>query len=379
MYNDNPKYVSIKLHEKYPNYRIIWTIGERSHEEFPNYVETVKVESLAYYKWSFQAHVMVDNMDGIRSDVAPNRVHKKGMIKKLYKKCFRFFVPLRRKKQFNFSTWHGTPLKRIGRDRFDIPQSEFGVKHGSCDAMLAGCELTKNCLKSAHFFGYSVPFHMYGTPRNDILFDKSINIGALKGKLHLPLDKRIILFAPTFRDDDLENSGIRQMSEIDFNRLFEVLHNKFGGDWYFVFRVHAVVVTKINTEKLTAEYGERIIDGNIGDDMAEYLVCSDILMTDYSSSMFDFALTKRPCLLFCPDKKHYENDVRGFYFSMDELPFPISYDNESLQSCISAFDQKEYEQKVDAFLEKIGNVEDGNASEKVVEDIKYFLDTGIKR
>lgn len=374
MYNDNPRYISMKLHELYPDIKIIWVSSAKNHEKFPDYVKTVEYNSAEHYKWTYRAQVVIDNMNGIRPHDETASTVKWGV-----KFFVRLFAPLRKKNQYNISTWHGTPLKRLGADRFDAKKLKRKRIQGSCDSMLVGCQLTKDVLKQAYFKEFDISFKMYGTPRNDILFDKTIDIKALKEKLKLPTDKKIILFAPTFRDDSVENGGIVQMNEIDFNRLFCCLEERFGGDWCFVFRVHHVIVTRINTERLTAEYGGRIIDGNVGDDMAEYLVCADMLMTDYSSSMFDFALTKKPCLLYCPDKEHYENDVRGFYFSMDTLPFPISYDNESLQSCIGTFDQEKYVQEVETFLEKIGNVEDGHASERVVEDIKYFLDTGIKR
>lgn len=219
---------------------------------------------------------------------------------------------------------------------------------------------------------------MYGTPRNDIFFNKSIDIKSVKEKLKLPLDKKIIIYAPTFRDNDINNSGISQMQQINFEQLFKSLSNRFGGDWVFVFRVHSVVSQEINTEELTRKHGCKFINGNIGDDMMEYLVCSDVLLTDYSSSMFDFALTKRPCFLYCQDLDNYKNNVRGFYFSIDKLPFPISSNSENLCDSIVNFDSEIYECKVNSFLKEIGNIEDGHASERVVQDIKYFMDTGVK-
>lgn len=374
MYNDNPRYVSIKLHEKYPDIKIIWVISAKNHENVPDYVKTVKYESAKYYYWTYRANAIVDNMLGIRPHGSSSKWYKNFL-----KSVLRIFAPLRKKKQYNISTWHGTPLKRLGLDRFDKPQPKFKRVQGSCDCMLAGCTLTRDCIKSAHFREFMVPFNMYGTPRNDILFDKDADILALKQKLNLPEDKKIILFAPTFRDDSIDDSGITQMNSIDFYGLFDTLHKKFGDEWCFVFRVHHVVVAKIDVDALVNKYGARFINGNIGDDMAEYLKCADILLTDYSSSMFDYALTKKPCFLYTPDKEHYEKDLRGFYFSMDTLPFPVSNDYNGLIENIQNFDDLDYMAKVDNFLTEIGNVEDGHASERVVDDIKYFLDTGIKR
>ena len=376
MYNDNPKYISMKLHELYPNIKIIWVKSDKkNHDYFPDYVETVEFETLAYYKWSYQANVVVDNMHGIRGNLNPDSISKRAAICVL-----NFFAPLRKKNQYNISTWHGTPLKRLGLDRHGKNQPKYKRMQGSCDSIIVGCSLTKNALKTSHFREFPISFKMYGTPRNDILLNKSVNINILKKKLSLPADKKIILYAPTFRDYSVNDSGVKQMHMIDFSRLFEMLHNKFGGKWCFVFRVHHTVITKIDTDELCASYPEiDLINGNIGDDMAEYLACSDILITDYSSSMFDFALSKKPVFLFAPDKEHYGNDAVGFYLSMDSLPFSSSCNNEELLANIAEFEEVDYNAEISEFLKKIGNIEDGHASERVVEDIKYFLDTGIKR
>lgn len=372
MYNDNPKYISELLHLKYPDIQIIWVISDKNKSVLPSYIKTVEFESRDYYKWMYKSAVLVDNMAGFRHHDGSN-----SFIKRSIKSLIRIFAPQRRKKQYNICTWHGTPLKRLGFDRFDQNQLKVKRVKGSCDSIIAGCDFTAKVLKQAHFKEFDISFKMYGTPRNDILFNKNFNIIDLKKKLGLPCEKKIVLFAPTYRDDSVENSGVMQMNSFDFTKLFDTLEARFGGNWCFVFRLHHVVVTRININNLCLQDGQ-LLDGNLGD-MAEYMACADVLLTDYSSSMFDFALTGRPCFLYAPDKEHYENDVRGFYFSMDKLPFSIGCTFEELLSNIKNFDEKEYKNGVESFLEKLGNVEDGHASERVVDDIKYFLDTGKKR
>ena len=130
---------------------------------------------------------------------------------------------------------------------------------------------------------------------------------------------------------------------------------------------------------MTRYESPQLINGNIGDDMAEYLACTDILITDYSSSMFDFALTGKPCFLFAPDREHYEKKERGFYLDYDSLPFPISYTNEELIKNIQKFDDAAYRERVLRFLEEIGNVEDGKASERIAQCIVHFIETGEKK
>lgn len=373
MYNDNPKYVSEELRKRYPEIDIIWVISEKNKSELPSYVKTVEYQSREYYKWTYKAAVLVDNMAGVRHHTASDN-----FIKGAIHKIIRLFAPQRRKRQYNISTWHGTPLKRLGQDRFDQQQSEAKRIQGSCDYMVAGCEFTAKAIKQAHFREFDIPVKMYGTPRNDILLEEWVDIKGLKSRLGLPVDKKIILFAPTYRDDSVENSGVTQMHNLDFKALFLSLNKRFGGEWCFVFRLHHVVITQIDIDKLLKEFGDNFVNGNSGD-MAEYLACSDVLLTDYSSSMFDFALTAKPCFLYAPDKQHYENDVRGVYFSMDKLPFPISLDSGGLIADIENFEYDKYRENVSGFLAELGNVEDGRASQRIVGDIKYFIDTGVKR
>lgn len=368
-YSDNPKYISTKLHELYPEVKIIWVSSYKNIKHFPSYVETVLPNSKEFDRWLYRANVLIDHGSGFRYHYGSSCYIK------------RFILPVKKKRQYNFSTWHGTPLKTIGKDIVDSDNVySYYYKHtlSSSDCILAGNQFTKDKIVGALYGKKSVPCKMYGTPRNDIFFNKSIDIKSVKEKLKLPLDKKIIIYAPTFRDNDINNSGISQMQQINFEQLFKSLSNRFGGDWVFVFRVHSVVSQEINTEELTRKHGCKFINGNIGDDMMEYLVCSDVLLTDYSSSMFDFALTKRPCFLYCQDLDNYKNNVRGFYFSIDKLPFPISSNSENLCDSIVNFDSEIYECKVNSFLKEIGNIEDGHASERVVQDIKYFMDTGVK-
>ena len=113
--------------------------------------------------------------------------------------------------------------------------------------------------------------------------------------------------------------------------------------------------------------------------MAEYLACADVLLTDYSSSMFDFALTGRPCFLFAPDREHYEKRERGFYMSYDALPFPASYTGGELLEKIKTFDKESYKQKIAKFLAAIGDAEDGRASERITRCIIHFIRKGEKK
>ena len=366
MYNDNPKAISKKFHETAPDIPIYWAVSDKCKELLPDYIHKVRYGTVYCWALAACARVVVDNYVGMRFYIV-SVTNIKDRLQNLFCR--------KRKQQFCVSTWHGTPLKKIGIDALTGDKKNM-VCHSCTDYVVVGCEYTRDRLVDA--YRNCVLVRMYGTPRNDILFNCSINSSYLKKKLSLPINKKIVLFAPTFRSD-VAMSGILQMSTIQFDKLFDVLERKFGGEWAFVARVHHAVMQEINTEELSQKYGrERIIDGNLGDDMAEYLACTNVLITDYSGSMFDFALTKRPCFLFSPDREHYENVERGFYLDYDSLPFPKSCTAEELVKNIASFDKIRYGQEIEKFLEDIGNVEDGHASERVVADILHFMETGKK-
>lgn len=362
-YNDNPKYVSEKLHEIAPNVQIVWVISDKSKcDDIPDYVKRISIESNDYVKYASRSQVVIDNMDGIRGFVSerPNE-----FFRSLFKS----------KRQLNISTWHGTPLKKIGLDVPEMQSKKY--MYTSAAYISAGCDYSKEIFEKAF---YPTKIKLNGSPRNDILFsisnEKRKNI---MKKLGIPLDRNVILFAPTFRNS-LEESGVRQIRELDFQKLFNILTKKFGSEWCFVFRVHHEVLKMINTNKLMGQFGEgRFIDGNSHDDMAEYLSIADILLTDYSSSFFDFALTRRPCFLLTLDRKHYIDDERGIYIPIDELPYPYADSYDELYANIEKYDSEISYTAISDFLNKLGNAEDGKSSERIAQEIVDFIYSGTRQ
>lgn len=361
-YSDNPKYISLKLHELAPEIKIFWAVSDDCRDVLPEYALPVRAGSAAADRLRFSCQAVIDNYMGSTLPCGPDLFkYVKWMAK--------------RRDQLTISTWHGTPLKKIGLD--DIGSNVRARREARLlsDFVIAGCRFTAGVLAK---MVQRAPYQTYltGTPRNDILCAvDSVDTESLKNRLKIPHGKKIILFAPTFRDS-VEASGLSQMRELGINRLIEECGLRFGGEWRFVLRVHPAVQRKIKT---SAYESELVIDGNRGDDMAEYLACADVLLTDYSSSMFDFALTGRPCILFAPDREHYEKRERGFYLDYDALPFPASYTGGELLEKIRTFDEESYRQKIAGFLAAIGNAEDGRASERIASCIMHFIRTGEKK
>lgn len=354
-YSDNPKYIYEKLKVLYPDIRIAWTVNKKNIGHFPEAVKKIIFQSFTHYFYVYNAAVIVDNNMGLRQYPGP---------KNIFAKTIFGILSRRTSKQFNISTWHGTPYKCIGKDSIDFPK-EYIFYHNT-DYTTVGCTFTYNKFESA--FGKELKIQKYGTPRNDIFFEKK-NVGAMKEKLQLPLNKKIVLFAPTFRNDPSLN-GICQLRSIQPEMLLEGFKSKFNKDWVIVCRFHNHVLNQIDVSKL---YTDTILNGNIENDMQEYLLCSDALITDFSSSIFDFALTKKPCFLFASDIEQYSTTERGLYMKASDLPFPTSHTSSELLNEISTFDSEYYSHKLDSFLMKIGDYETGRASELISRDIATFF------
>lgn len=368
-YSDNPKYLSLKLHELDPSIEIIWLVNKEYMSDVPSFFRVVEFGTDEAIKYAASAEVIIDNVYGNAAFFKK----RNGIVDNL--KSFLLSIIYINRKQRIYTTWHGTPLKRMGRDQ--IGNDITGVRCGNI-RMILGNRFTMK--KMRHITFNKIPMKVMGTPRNDILFlnkrDEYCDL------LDLPRDKRIILFAPTFRNDgkdtqgkNIDRSGLDQLNSFDFDRLFSLLNIKFGGDWVMVCRFHYHVAELVDWESLNKKYNGRIINGNAYDDMAQYLLCADILLTDASSCMFDYVLTGKPCFIYFPDIANYERKERGFYFPINILPFSTSVNFKELLSNISSFDNKRYLKEINMLMKRLGYCEDGNASERIIrqifKDLKY--------
>ena len=367
-YSDSPKYLSIKLHELNPSIEIVWCVSAQYKPLLPDYVIFAEYGSEEANRYLASAEVIIDNVYGGRAFTS----FGSHLLTKLKSKLLRY--GFYKKEQKIYTTWHGTPLKKMGRDQIGNNISGFEC----CNIkMLLGNHFTSDIMR--HLTFKKIPVETLGTPRNDILFMSNSEI--IKERLNLPKEKKILLFAPTFRNDgkdvegkNLNRSGIDQIKMIDFERLFKSLHEKFGGEWVLVCRFHYHVAEMVNWEELNRKYSGRIINGNLHDDMSEYLACTDVLLTDASSCMFDFIITNKPCFLFFPDIDNYANKERGFYIPIEKLPFPVAINFEDLIDAITSFNYDGYIKEIDKIRDRMGYMEDGKSSQRILEWI--FKDAG---
>lgn len=353
-YCDSPKYISIRLHKEYPSMDIIWEISSKCHERLPEYVNKVTPFSIKSAYLRSRSKVVIDNYLGWSYGYQ----QKKGL--KYY-----LLSHIKHSEQINICTWHGTPIKKIGLDEPKNMNKSITYFYSTANFLLAGNQFVYDLFSRQT--KKALQIEMFGTPRNDILFCNDFSLkNELKKKLKLPLDKKIILFAPTFRNTP-EFCGIAQIKMLNIEELLSRLKEKFAGEWIFVWRVHDSVLEIMENQQIDSSF---VVSGNFGDDMAEYLCCSDILLTDYSSAMFDFIICKRPCFLFCPDVEDYASIERGFYFKIDDLPFPMAREGNELCNLITAFDEEQYLDGIEKLSNTIGLMEKGNATETVVEYLK---------
>ena len=182
--------------------------------------------------------------------------------------------------------------------------------------------------------------------------------------LALPEGKKVILYAPTFRDNQHDGSGYTYDTHIDFDRL----QKEFSDEYVILFRAHYFVANQFDFSR----YEGFIYDVSSLDDITSLYLVSDLLVTDYSSVFFDYANLGRPELFYMYDLEQYENDIRGFYFSVDTLPGPILKTEDELVEAIKNVNSiaEEYKEKYQVFHDTFNYLDDGHAAERVVNEIK---------
>lgn len=205
----------------------------------------------------------------------------------------------------------------------------------------------------------------YGHPRNDIFYrDTALISGSVKERYGIGVSEKIILYVPTFRDLNKE-----QATMPDAEQLLQSLSKRFGGRWNFMLRNHP---------RLAGVQGEAGAKANVVDvtdypDIQELLAAADVVLTDYSSAIFDFLLTGKPGFLLVEDYEEYK-DLRGLYFPPEESPFPVARTQQQLLEQIERFDECVYAQRRKEFLEQKGSVEDGAAAKRVVSLLRNIVE-----
>ena len=281
---------------------------------------------------------------------------------------------IKRDDQIFIECWHGTPLKKIGRDievdgskamSLDEMHKSYLQDAKKYDYFISPSKYATECFVSAFGLNYlnkeSIIVEQ-GYPRNDALINSTPqDILEIKKKLGIPDNKKVILYCPTFRDNQYKE-GSGHIYELGLN--LKKLMQKTGNEYFLILRVHYLVSNSMDISGMK----DTVIDLSDYDDINDLYLISDVLVTDYSSVFFDYANLKRPMLFYMYDLADYKNNLRDFYISLEEIPGPIYETEEELFEGLNSINQiKEmYMSKVEKFSSIYNYLDDGKATERVV-------------
>lgn len=276
--------------------------------------------------------------------------------------AFPLFLP-KLKKQVLINTWHGGGAYKKVDPITEQQVQEYNLLYRDIDYFISSNRKFSQVMSHALNIEKN-KFLNIGMPRNDIFFDKNlIQKEQKKIKKEYSLDNEIlILYAPTWRDDG--RNIVENLTDI---HILEALRRKFNKKVKFMLRAH------YHTKLLKSE---AMIDVSDYPDMQELLCAADILITDYSSCMWDFSLMYKPCFIFATDIDKYKQE-RDFYTPMSKWPFPIASNNEELVNNILNFNEAEYIEKVKKHHKALGSYEDGHACERVCKLIEEICKAAI--
>lgn len=319
--NDNPRGMYEYLRKNHPELKHAWLLKQTNKIE-ASASEQVRKNSLRYWYVLARAHYLIENTN------LPNQYSK-------------------RHGQVEVQTYHGTFMKTMGFDEphfkfaSDRVRDNFKRRINRWDLVVTPSKYMTNKVRSA--YGYDGEIIESGYPRNDELISEnnSAYISSIKANLGIPVDKKVILYAPTFR----------QQSGFDLDLDLNKMQQKFGDEYVFLVRLHYFVANSINIEKFKPFAMDVSNYPNIND---LYLV-ADCLITDYSSVMFDFGYLRKPSIYFAYDKETYTGDARGVYLDYDEtVPGPIVRTNDELAGVLENLDKlnNEFSKKRDEFYNR---------------------------
>jgi CDP-glycerol glycerophosphotransferase len=268
-------------------------------------------------------------------------------------------------------TWHGTPLKRMQHDVAEIHGRDPGYLERVTSAtrqwsvLLSPSPYATTAFRSA--FRYGGPVLEVGYPRNDLLADprRAATVrDRVRGRLGIGSSAKAILYAPTFRDDQVGSRSGRFRFEFPFE--LEDFAGALDDDVVLLVRMHVLVENDIS---IPTELRHRVIDVSAYPEIQDLYLASDVLVTDYSSVFFDYAILRRPIVFYAYDLERYRDQLRGFYLDYgEELPGPVVKDSQGLWTALrGALDATVDIERVTDFAAKYAPMDDGHAAGRVVD------------
>src|SRR5690625_2330686 len=308
-YSDNPKAIYLYMKSNYPQYKLYWSVDKRYKNKFEN--EGLNILPRFSVKWMLK---MARAKYWITNSRLPLWMPKpQGTI--------------------YIQTWHGTPLKRLAKDIEEVHmpgvstkkyKEDFKMEAKKWNVLISPNPYSTKIFKKA--FDFKGEIIESGYPRNDLLYtnNNKKNINEIKLKLNIPRNKKVILYAPTWRDDEYSQVG---KYKFDLRLDLDLLKRKFGNDFIVILIMHYLVAENLN---LSAHEGFAF-DFSMHNDINDLYLISDVLITDYSSVFFDYANLRKPILFFVYDIDSYRDKLRGFYFNIEnEAPGPLTKTTEEI-------------------------------------------------
>lgn len=342
-YGDSPKYIAEEILRQALPYDLVWLVYDMNNT-FPKGIRKVKFYSMKSRYELSTARVIISNTKAR--------------------------LPYSKKKsQYYIQTWHGGfGVKYIEGDIQQFLPEDYvrDSKYDSSitDLILSGSDFQTQVIKDS--FWYNGEIFMKGVPRNDIFFNYTREtIIKLKKLYGFDDNSKIVIYAPTFR-----RNGNVDVYQLNAQKMLQSLRKKTGDNWKLIIRLHPSIADKSGI----FHYDSDVIDGSSFTDSQELLVISDLLITDFSSMMMDFAIMRKPVLLFIQDLDDYVKESGGVRPIFYNLPFSMGRSNEELNEIINEFDNNVYLKSLDSFMHKyFRSYDDGHASEYVVERIKIIM------
>ncbi|MDO5379594.1 MAG: CDP-glycerol glycerophosphotransferase family protein [Acidaminococcaceae bacterium] len=348
-YYCNLKYISEFLTNKYKNIEVIWITKKENKSDYPISVEACSRTSMLFlYHW-MTAQVVIFNSG-----------------------CPSYFF--KRNSQKYIETWHGGGAYKKIDAVYKNNKSYFQWQRiksvlNNVDYVISSCKKFTEVFPEDTGIK-NVKFLEWGMPRNDIFFLPD-EIKYASVKVHnfykIPPNFKTVLYAPTFRDKEF-------IEDLDIQAVLDKSKITFQGKFILLLRCHPHLKHNIFND---CELSENIVDVSDYPDMQELLCAADILITDYSSSMWDYSFTYKPCFIYANDLDQYKIE-RDFHTPVNEWPFTIAISNEELAENILEFDQDKYIEKIKKHHHDLGSFEDGHATEKVAKLINDICSGEMK-
>ena len=335
-YSDNPKYLCTELSARSMEYEIVWVLNdpEKWKAYIPQSYKVIPAKGMRFLLYALTAKAVVTN-----SSISS-------------------YIPIR-KSQILLETWHGGGgLKRCDPNG-TYDKFTFMIVGNEVSGVVESSRfVTEELFKKS--FGYTdCDFIRSGMPRNSILYT---NNDEIRQKVYDYFgvedieNTALLLYAPTFRNSFQNAVFLQSEEKLDTVSLLNKLEKKFQKRFLLLFRAHHSFAEGFSD----TDY----LDATNYPDVQELLYASAVLLTDYSSCMWDMSLMKKPIFLYTPDLDDYLSE-KGFYCDFLNLPFPIARDQATLEKLVSEFDQVSYVKKVGAYLSEMGSYESPDSAKKV--------------